>query len=588
MKKLLSLFIAIAMLIPLCIFVHADESTWRVTDGTLYVSGFDSETHSPWLDYSDDIEKLKVGEGVTEIPDGAFAYLDKLTEVDLPESIEKIGEEAFAYCKALRSFTVGKSVYRIGEGVFRGCSSLESIETDENNTSFIISSGAIFTADRKCLIAYPPARVGNEAIIPPETERIAAYAFYTCGNIEKIKLPDGIVSIGRAAFEECKKLKDINLPESISDIGEKAFYESGICPPYSTRALILGGWYISYNGILKDKISLDSKIKHIASGAFAGSKVRSISMPSSLTTIGDNAFAGCTSLTELSLPEDNASFTVDDGILFDNDKTCVVFCIDDDRDELTLPENIIRVRSGAFRGGIEKITVTNDACTLDKNSVKCRYLYGNEGSSAQKYADACIDVTFRIIGKYYNDFKDVSDDAWYAYDVEYAVMNSLMSGVSKNEFAPESSASRAMLVKVLYNCEGHPDVSGATTPFTDVPEGEWYSDAVRWAYKNKIISGKSETSFAPNDPLSREQFAAILFNYAAYKGYSTEERADLGIFKDGDDISEYAKDAISWANANKIITGMSPTVLNPKGSATRAQMASILRRFITANTTEDA
>ena len=179
-------------------------------------------------------------------------------------------------------------------------------------------------------------------------------------------------------------------------------------------------------------------------------------------------------------------------------------------------------------------------------------------------------------------FKDVAPGAWYESAVYSAVSDKLMSGMGDGIFSPETNASRAMLVRVLYNLEGTPDTSDMKNPFTDVAENEWYESAVKWAYANKIVAGTSEREFSPSDDITRQQFAAILYRYATYKGYNTESRADMSVYTDFDKAEQYAKEALSWARATGFITGMTETTMNPGGNATRAQTASILERFLLA------
>ena len=174
-------------------------------------------------------------------------------------------------------------------------------------------------------------------------------------------------------------------------------------------------------------------------------------------------------------------------------------------------------------------------------------------------------------------FSDVAETAWYADPIYYAVSNKLMSGMSATTFQPETTTSRGMLVQVLYNLEGRPALKG-TSPFTDLKQ-DWYKEAVHWAYGEKIVAGLTKTEFGPEEELTREQFAAIMYRYAEYKGMDISKQADMSKYDDFDKASEYAKPALKWANASGYITGLSATVISPRGSATRAQMASILMRF---------
>ena len=152
-----------------------------------------------------------------------------------------------------------------------------------------------------------------------------------------------------------------------------------------------------------------------------------------------------------------------------------------------------------------------------------------------------------------------------------------MDGVSEDAFAPEGTTTRAQLVTILHRLEGQPAAGEAA--FSDVPAGQWYTEAVAWAAANSIVNGVSDTTFAPNDPVTREQMAAILYRYAQYKGYDVTASGDLSGYTDAGAIRPYAEAAMAWANGAGLITGVSDTTLQPRGNSTRAQVATILMRF---------
>lgn len=175
-------------------------------------------------------------------------------------------------------------------------------------------------------------------------------------------------------------------------------------------------------------------------------------------------------------------------------------------------------------------------------------------------------------------FGDVKSADWFYNDVKYVYEKGMMAGTAADVFAPNATTTRAMIVTILYRLEGSPAVTG-TSAFVDVPAGQWYTDAVNWAAANQIVKGTSATTFAPNDSITREQMAAILYRYAQYKGYDVTKKADLSGYSDNGQVSAYAKDALAWANAAKLINGVANTTLAPQGNATRAQVSAILHRF---------
>ena len=178
-------------------------------------------------------------------------------------------------------------------------------------------------------------------------------------------------------------------------------------------------------------------------------------------------------------------------------------------------------------------------------------------------------------------FTDVNEGAWFHDAVRYVYDNGLMDGVGDGQFAPNATTNRAMVVTILYRLAGEPAVSGDAA-FTDVADGLWYTDAVLWAAQKGIVNGISATEFAPAGDLTREQLATILYRYAESAGYDVSASADLSGFPDADQIQSYAAQALSWAVAEGLLQGFEDDSLQPGGTATRAQIAAILMRFLAA------
>lgn len=177
-------------------------------------------------------------------------------------------------------------------------------------------------------------------------------------------------------------------------------------------------------------------------------------------------------------------------------------------------------------------------------------------------------------------FTDVKSGNWFYDAVKYAYAQGLMTGTSATTFAPNGTMNRAMIVTVLYRLEKSPAVTGASK-FTDVPAGQWYSDAVAWAAANKIVNGYDETTFGPMNAVTREQMAAILFRYKQVKGLENVTlEENLNRFPDQNKISAYAIPALQWAVGQKIINGNADGTLDPTGTATRAQVAQIFTNLL--------
>ena len=178
-----------------------------------------------------------------------------------------------------------------------------------------------------------------------------------------------------------------------------------------------------------------------------------------------------------------------------------------------------------------------------------------------------------------NPFADVSEKDWFYGDVMFVYENGLMLGTSKTLFSPHGTATRGMMATILWRMEGSPAPKGKNS-FTDVEAEKWYADAITWTAENDIFAGYGKDKFGPDDPITREQLAAIFYRYADYKGYDLTVKGNLDKFKDADKITDYAKTAMQWAVGSGLMKGKSGNLLDPQGTATRAEIAAMLHRFI--------
>ena len=176
-------------------------------------------------------------------------------------------------------------------------------------------------------------------------------------------------------------------------------------------------------------------------------------------------------------------------------------------------------------------------------------------------------------------FIDVKAGDWFYSAVKYAYDNSLMNGISYTLFAPDNNLTRAMLVTILHRYEGEP-VAKSDSPFTDVQYGQWHANAVTWASENSIVSGYGDGRFGPDDNITREQVALILYRYAKWKKFDVSKTNSLTSYTDRTEVSDWALDAMKWANAEGLISGRTPTTLVPGGTMSRAEVATVLMRFI--------
>ena len=178
-----------------------------------------------------------------------------------------------------------------------------------------------------------------------------------------------------------------------------------------------------------------------------------------------------------------------------------------------------------------------------------------------------------------NPFTDVFEKDWFYDDAMFVYKNGLMLGTSKTLFGPHGTVTRGMMATILWRMEGSLAPKGENS-FTDVEAGRWYADAITWTTENGIFAGYSKDKFGPDDPITREQLTAIFYRYADYKGYKLTVTENLDKFEDADKITDYAKMVMQWAVGNGLIKGKSENLLDPQGTATRAEIAAMLHRFV--------
>ena len=243
--------------------------------------------------------------------------------------------------------------------------------------------------------------------------------------------------------------------------------------------------------------------------------------------------------------------------------------------------------SHADKGDTVTITVKpNDGYQLDKltvtdkngNTVKLTCKGSNKYTFTMPASKVTVEASFAKASSPVDSFLDVRTGAWYYDAVKYAVENGLMSGTGTYTFEPNTTLSRGMIAQMLYALEGKPSISSANN-FTDVSSSDWYDKAASWAQSKGIITGYEDGRFGPNDPLTREQLALILYNYAKSEGHSTSTKADLSKFADGTSTSPWAQQAMSWAVGEGLLSGRGVNMLYPTGTATRAEVAQIMMNF---------
>ena len=535
------------------------------------------------------------GVTVTSIGGSAFRYCTSLTSVTIPDSVTSIGGWAFTDCASLTSVTIPDGVTSIGEYTFSWCTSLTSATIPDSVTSI----GEFAFHNCKSLTSMT---------IPRSVVSIGYDAFGWCESLTSVTILDGVRSIGNSAFTDCKSLTSVTIPNSVTSIGRGAF---------SSCASLTGIWvaegnshYVSdASGVLfnKDKTTLVQ-----CPGAFAV-----YTIPGSVTSIGDDAFSGCASLTSVTIPDSvtsigNYAFSCCGSltdVYFTGTETawnCITIgTANDALKNANIHYNYVS-HTHSYKAVVTAPTCTSKGYTTHTCACGDSYVdtyvdalgHAWDSGKVTKQPTAtetgvrtytctrCHETKTESIPAVSVDvtqmFTDVEKN-WAYPGIQYCVTHGIMGGMGDGTFAPTGTTTRAQIVQILYNLEGTPAVSG-TTPFTDLT-ANWYKPAILWAYQNNVVAGTSPTTFAPDQPVTREQIAVILTQYMFHvlKMNRTWTPADLSTFPDGAQVSSWAKEAMQDAVALGLINGTKApdgkVYLDPQGSAARQQVATILMNF---------
>ena len=614
------------------------------------------------------------GVTVTSIGGSAFRYCTSLTSVTIPDSVTSIGGWAFTDCASLTSVTIPDGVTSIGEYTFSWCTSLTSATIPDSVTSI----GEFAFHNCKSLTSMT---------IPRSVVSIGYDAFGWCESLTSVTILDGVRSIGNSAFTDCKSLTSVTIPNSVTSIGRGAF---------SSCASLTGIWvaegnshYVSdASGVLfnKDKTTLvqcpgafavytiPGSVTSICDDAFSGcASLTSVTIPDSVTSIGNYAFSCCGSLTDVYFTGTETAWncitigTANDALKNANIHYNYVSHTHSYKAVVTAPtctskgytthtcacgdsyvDTYVDALGHAWDNGkvtkeptetetgVKTFTCTR--CSEAKTEVipplSHKHSYDavvtaptctekgyttHTCSCGDSYVDTYVDALGHAWdnGKVTKEptatetgvrtytctrcsatktetipatgsvdvtqmFTDVTKN-WAYPGIQYCVTHGIMGGMGDGTFAPTGTTTRAQIVQILYNLEGTPAVSG-TTPFTDLT-ANWYKPAILWAYQNNVVAGTSPTTFAPDQPVTREQIAVILTQYMFHvlKMERTWTPADLSTFPDGAQVSGWAKEAMQDAVALGLINGTKApdgaVYLDPQGSAARQQVATILMNF---------
>lgn len=563
---------------------------------------------------------------ITAVPDYAFFGCTALESVDFGRHLESIGREAFLGCLSLKTLSVPKSVssmpdycygyyYFDGEYVkyselsLRTASDAAADYARRHGIALILDDSthvcadacpycSLCTTDCEYLIcvdkchghSFPITGTVSDSItwslsedfvltlsgsgeMPDFTYDSIPWSAYRSG-VRHAVISDGITSVGAYSFDSHDRLCDVVLPDSLKRIGRKAFalctsLESIEFPDSLSDIEPLA--FFSCTGV--KSIAFGSGLERIGSYAFARlSSLVTTELCEGVKNIGEGAFEDCESLVKLYIPSSvtyigthGAGYRYSEDRHYELIASFVICAPYGSTAHAYAEENGITYRRSDEH-------VCEHACEICGRCLdeECEY-----PECAKKCDGICS-------ADWTSPFKDVKKKHWYYDHVRYVCLAGIMNGMTNKTFEPNGGVTRAQLVLMLWRLAGEPS-SSAKTPFDDA-NAAWYREAVAWGYENGIVTGRSEKSFDPNGEVTREELVTMLMRYSALTGaLSTDARAELGAFADASRVHAYAKEAMSWAVAEGLVsgeTGKNGMSLLPRDGASRAECAAVFERFL--------
>lgn len=546
---------------------------------------------------------VKYAGTVTAIGDLAFESCKSLVTAPIPETVTEIGASAFTGCTALTDVTIPAGVTAIPEDCFRGCTALADMKLPGTVTSVGLNAftGCTALGDVRCYGAAPAVEPGNSeahsfepAIVTIHYNPAMNWTLEADGTWQGYK-----VSSKGACLHTGYGTTENTVPATCGEAGRVDTICDNCGDVVSTKEIPATGAHTWDNGtVTTEPTETTPGVRTFTCAVCRATRTETIpatgahdyqftkNVAPTCTTDGYDLYtcSGCgatekrNSKPALGHKWGNGTVTTEPTETTPGERTYTCTVCGATRTE-TIPatgahthvwdNGTVTIAPTETTPGVRTYTCT--VCGQTKNEI----IPATGGSSVCPGGPSCPSYGF-------SDVAGPND--WSHEGIDYCVRRSLMVGTGAGTFSPGMNCSRAQIVQILYNLSGDKtDYSRYYLPFTDVAPGAWYYDAVAWAYTNNVVSGTSETTFAPNDVITREQMAVILYGYTAeYAPEFTGNAASLNTFPDAGSVANWAYAAMSWAVGNGLISGMGSggvSYLAPQGSATRAQASAIIMRY---------
>ena len=572
---------------------------------------------------------MSIPKGVTGIGDFGLAG-NGLTAVTLPDGLQSLGRGAFDSCASLTNTTLPAAITAVPGKCFADCTKLLNV----NYAGTVTAIGDLAFESCKALTAAP---------IPETVTEIGASAFTGCTALTDVTIPAGVSTIPEDCFRGCTALADIDLPGTVTHVGHNAFTDCAALKDvrcYGAAPAVEPGnseahsfepatVTIHYNPAMNWTLDADGKWqgytvsdKGACTHTDYGTTERTV--PATCGEAGrvDTICSNCGEVVSTRELPPTGAHDWDDGTVTTaptettpgvRTYTCTV-C------DQTRTEAIPATGAHDYRftknvaptctdGGYDLYTCSGCGATERRNLTDAaghKWDGGTVTTAPTETTPGVRTFTCSVCGQTRTeaipatgastctggpscpsyDLHDVAGpDYWAHKGIDYCVRNRLMSGVGAGTFSPDTACTRAQIVKILYNLSGNQtDYSYYYLPFTDVAPGAWYYNAVAWAYCNDVTSGTSATTFTPNAAITRQQLVTFLYRYTVkYAPEFTGNAAPISAFPDAGSVANWAYAAMSWAVGNGLIKGNAHDngldYLDPNGSATRAQTATIIMRY---------